>query len=286
MTLVDAAGPAICVPGDPRNMDAHVLEAWYFMFVDDSIPEDRRFRWVNKNVGRSSRDKRGHSVTSASKSKKGTNNAKKGKGKAQSEVPNPPRAPRLAEDDIASSDEGDVPGYPGESEASAGEGPSEPRLRAPTVSKSGRISSAPQILAPLNSNRNQMPSPADMSPNDATQTVNDLDGRSGEAIERVVANPPPTERRLPASEHLPEPAVSTASQVVLTSPQKYPPTRTPMMDIHRLFTFHPPNNQYPTHLPVSFQEHVRLKDTYFSHRAAPSNRSTPPSIFAIFHLQT
>ncbi|KAG8915273.1 hypothetical protein FRC00_005983 [Tulasnella sp. 408] len=274
LALVNAREPAICLPCDPRNMDVHVLEAWYLMFVDDSIPENRRFRWVNKGLGRSSKDKRGQSVTSSSKSKKGPNNSKKGKGKAQSEVLNPRRAPRFAEDDLASSGEEDGPGYPGESETSAGEGPTDPRLRAPTVSKSGRISSAPQILAPLNSGRNRMPSPADMSPADATRTANDLDGRSGEALEPGVANPLQTERRLLAAEHLPEPPVSSASQVVLTSPQKDSPTRTPATDIHALFTFHPPNDQYPIHLPPDSIDQINSSE-YFRHIPSPNANAIP-----------
>lgn len=247
MTLVNAVQPTLCVPSDPRNMEAPVLEAWYNMFTDDSIPEDCRFRWVNKNFSGSSTEKRGQRNTSASKTKKGTKHSKKAKGKAQSEVPNPPRAPTSAEDDITPSDEEGVPDYPGESETSAGEGPTEPRLRAPTVSKSGRISSAPQILAPLHSSRNRIPSSADTAPINAT--------------------------------------VATASQVVLTSPQKDTPTRTPATDIHTLFNFHPPNDHYPSCLPVSFQDPIRLQDAYFSHSPIPSTRSTPPSISDIFHLQ-
>ncbi|KAG8919527.1 hypothetical protein FRC01_001244 [Tulasnella sp. 417] len=47
LTLVDAQEETRCLPGDPKAMDPQVLEAWYNMFTDDSIPEESRFRWTD-----------------------------------------------------------------------------------------------------------------------------------------------------------------------------------------------------------------------------------------------
>lgn len=265
LTLVDATEKTICVPGDPRNMEGQAIEAWYSMFVDDSIPEHRRFRWVTGAPG-AARD-------AAKESRKKANASRKAKGTTRSTVLHSAPARGPAEDDVSSSEDENPGNYPGESETSAGEGPSEPRLRAPTISKKGRISSAPQILAPLNSSRKRPAAHVqlDATPADTTETAKDLERRAADPTATDVPESRSAVRPLSALERPPQTTAGTASGV-LTSPQKVPSAPAAATDLPSSFEFHPPNDQYPTHLPVSCKYRSRCAILTFV--TAPSIRAS------------
>lgn len=244
LTLVDATEKTLCVPGDPRNMEGQTIEAWYNMFVDDSIPENRRFPWVTGLPGAAS--------AATKESRKKAKTSRKAKGTTPSTSSYPTLARRPAGDDVSSSEDENPPRYAGESETSAGEGPSEPRLRAPTISKRGRISSAPQILAPLNSSRKRPTAyvHVDATPIDSNETANDPERRTSDPPATNIPEPRSAVRSLPEVERPPQTATGT-TRGTLTSPQKVTSAPAAATDLPSSFKFRPPNDDYPTHLSVS-----------------------------------
>ncbi|KIO17904.1 hypothetical protein M407DRAFT_32418, partial [Tulasnella calospora MUT 4182] len=197
ITLVDALEETICVPSDPRTMDPQVLEAWYTMFVDESIPEESRFRWTNTKAATVPR---GNKIPASIKvnilhTRNKPSQTNKGKTKAKPSTTHQSR--RQVDDEVLSSDRDDIPNYEGESETSAGEGPSDPRRRPSTVLRSGRQSAAPAILAPMNTARaskhqgqSSAPPPPDANAN-LDKPINDrMDVEQGEDLS-TVARPTP-----------------------------------------------------------------------------------------------
>ncbi|KAG9040400.1 hypothetical protein FS837_000688 [Tulasnella sp. UAMH 9824] len=242
-------------------MQGQAIEAWYSMFVNDSIPENRRFRWVTGMPG------------ATKESRKKAKTSRKAKETTQSTASYPSTARRTVGDDVSSSEDENPLDYQGESETSAGEGPSEPRLRAPTISKKGRISSAPQILAPLNSSRKRpaayvhVDPVVDATPKDTAETAKDPESRTTNPTATDVSEPRSAVRPLPEAERPPQTTASTASGI-LTSPQKVPSAPAAATDLSLSFKFHPPNDHYPTHLPPQAIEQANSAE-YFRHIPSP-----------------
>lgn len=230
MTLVDAVEETICVPSDPRTMDPPVLEAWYNMFVDDTIPEPRRFRWIDAKATMGPRVKRIPGSIQVEAPRTSAGPSSKGKGKHSTSA----RSNGRPGDEVMDSGNDSPSDYVEESETSAGEGPSNPRERQPTVSRSGRISAAPRILTPI-SNSRPRPIPQDpittMPASNANINAKEMDGQlSGPAN----------------SSH-----GRTTSRPALTTPCKTTPPSVATLNSNTFFKLYPPKDRYPLYLPVS-----------------------------------
>ncbi|KAG8963451.1 hypothetical protein FRC05_004724 [Tulasnella sp. 425] len=260
MTLVDALEETICVPSDPKTMDPPVLEAWYKMFVDDSIPEARRFRWVDSKVAVPARTKKIPSSMQIEAPKTSSRPSSKGKGKASTSA----RSNRKPDHKAMASEENSPSDYAEQSETSAGEGPPNPRERQPTVSRSGHVSAAPPILAPISTRR---PRSAGQAPTTATPSSNtDTDVRPTDSH---VVLPDPVGTRRPAQAELPSWHGMATSGTVLTTPRKTTLGPAAIPNSNTFFKLYAAEDRYPLYLPAQAIEQINSFE-YFHNLPLPS----------------
>lgn len=245
MTLVDALEETICVPSDPKTMDPPVLEVWYKMFVDDSIPEARHFRWINSKVAAALKPKKIPGSIQIEPPKTSSGPSSKGKGKRSTSA----RSNRQLDQETAVSEDDSPSDYPEQSKTSAGEDPPNPRERQPTVPRSGRISAAPRILAPLSNHGSRGTGQALTTaapPPNANTNVHPADSH--------VQLPNPVDAMRSAQTEPPSSHGRATSSTVLTTPRKTALGSVAIPNSNTFFKLYAPKDRYPLYLPVSLNE--------------------------------